>query len=113
MTTRGKMIFITGAARSGKSYWAEKMASARGKKVIYIATCVPGDEEMKKRVDLHKSRRPAEWQTVEEPLEPAGIIKNFDQPGYIILLDCMTLLLTNWMLHSDQATEEEPILDKI
>lgn len=113
MTARGKLIFITGAARSGKSFWAEKMAAERGGGVTYIATCVPGDEEMRKRVALHKSRRPADWQTVEEPLEPSGIIKKLDQPGHIFLLDCMTLLLSNWMLQSEPAIEDDCILNKI
>jgi adenosylcobinamide kinase / adenosylcobinamide-phosphate guanylyltransferase len=113
LTSRGKLIFITGAARSGKSYWAEKMADDGESQVIYIATCVPGDEEMLERVNRHKKRRPAGWQTIEEPLDPARIIKELDQPRHIFLLDCMTLLLSNWMLQADQATAEDKLLEQI
>jgi len=113
MPSRGKLIFVTGAARSGKSFWAEKMAADQGGQVIYIATCIPGDDEMINRVVRHKARRPVLWQTVEEPVDPARIIKKLDQPGQIFLLDCVTLLLSNWMLQTDQGKDEEEILEKI
>ena len=80
MPARGKLVFITGAARSGKSYWAEQMAAAAPGKVTYIATCVPGDQEMLERVNLHQARRPVHWQTVEEALE------NIDRPVAITLV---------------------------
>ncbi len=67
MSTRGgKLVFVTGAARSGKSYFAEKMAAAAEGKVTYIATCVPADDEMLDRVARHQARRPASWETIEE-----------------------------------------------
>jgi len=113
MPARGKLIFITGAARSGKSLWAETMAGDWEGPVTYIATCVPGDDEMIKRVARHRARRPAQWQTVEEAFDPARIIKELDQPRQIFLLDCMTLLLSNWMLEDDHETDEDEIIEKI
>jgi len=92
---RGRLILITGGARSGKSVFAEKMAAASGKKVIYLATATIGDEEMLQRVERHRRRRPPEWVTIEEPLEVAGIISENNDPGRLILVDCLALLVNN------------------
>lgn len=113
MTSRGKLIFITGAARSGKSYWAEKLAANAGALVSYIATCIPGDEEMLDRVARHQARRPAEWQTIEEANYPVGVIKDLDELGRVILLDCLTLLLSNRLLAPGEENSEESILNEV
>lgn len=91
----GKLIFVTGGARSGKSCWAEELAAKAGRRVVYLATCVPQDEEMTARVKLHQQRRPAAWLTVEEPLEVAGVISRVAPQAEAILVDCLTLWLTN------------------
>ena len=62
----GKIIFITGGARSGKSRFAADLAKKAGPKVVFIATCVPQDDEMKHRVKLHINSRPKSWKTIEE-----------------------------------------------
>jgi len=103
---RGKLVFVTGGARSGKSSFAESKAAELGDQVNYIATCIPMDDEMKERVLLHQDRRPAHWQTIEEAYDPAGIIQSTDEPGKIFLIDCLTLLLANWMLRTDTSTSE-------
>ena len=113
MPSRGKLIFVTGAARSGKSLFAEKMAAELEGKVSYIATCVPGDNEMLDRVAGHQARRPVNWQTIEEPLDPARVIKQFEKPGQIFLLDCLTLLVSNLILQPDIEPDEEKILAEI
>lgn len=113
MTTRDKLIFVTGAARSGKSYWAEQLADRSGLQVSYIATCIPGDDEMLERVAQHQARRPDEWQTIEEASYPAGIIKDLDEPGRVILLDCLTLLISNRLLAEDEENSEKQILNEI
>ena len=113
MPYRGKLVFVTGAARSGKSYFAEKIAAEAGGRVTYIATCVPGDQEMVERVNLHQARRPALWQTVEEALDPARVIRELDEPGHIFLLDCLTLLVSNLMLQTEGETSEEHVLENI
>jgi len=112
MASRGKLIFVTGAARSGKSFFAEKLAAELEGKVTYIATCVPGDDEMLDRVARHQSRRPVTWQTIEEDLNPSRVIREFDQSGQIFLLDCLTLLVSNLILQSKTLSEEQ-VLDKI
>jgi adenosylcobinamide kinase/adenosylcobinamide-phosphate guanylyltransferase len=111
--SRGKLIFVTGGARSGKSFFAEKMASQLKGNVTYIATCVPEDNEMCDRVARHQARRPALWHTVEEAFNPARVIKEFEEPGHIFLLDCLTLLISNLILQSDNQKGEEQVLDKI
>jgi len=113
MPSRGKLVFVTGAARSGKSFFAEKMAAELEGKVTYIATCVPGDDEMRGRVARHQARRPLNWQTIEEDLNPARVIKEFDEPGHIFLLDCLTLLVSNLMLQPNIELSEEQIVEKI
>ena len=113
MMPRGKLIFITGAARSGKSSFAERMAAEIGNPVIYIATCVPGDQEMVERVSRHQARRPANWQTVEEPLDPASVIREKDSPGMVFLLDCITLLVLNLILDPRSGSAEDELLEKI
>ncbi|MGI5922215.1 MAG: bifunctional adenosylcobinamide kinase/adenosylcobinamide-phosphate guanylyltransferase [Syntrophomonadaceae bacterium] len=112
MASRGKLVFVTGAARSGKSLFAEKMAAELAGKVIYIATCVPGDDEMRERVAHHQARRPSHWQTIEEDLHPAQVIKELDEPGHVFLLDCLTLLVSNLLLRPG-ATDEEQIIKEM
>ncbi len=113
MRARGRLVFITGAARSGKSYFAEKMAAELNREVIYIATCVPGDDEMRERVARHQARRPDNWHTIEEPFDPVRVIKQLDESGRVFLLDCVTLLVSNLMLQPDAPLGEEVILEKI
>jgi len=117
MSSRGKLVFVTGAARSGKSFLAEKMAADLEEelagKVTYIATCVPGDDEMRERVARHQARRPAAWQTIEEPLDPARVVKQLDGEAHIFLLDCLTLLISNLILQPDIEPDEEQVVDKI
>lgn len=113
MRPRGKLVFITGAARSGKSYFAEKMAAELEGEVIYIATCVPGDDEMKERVARHQARRPNNWHTIEEAFDPVQVIEQMDGAGRIFLLDCVTLLVSNLILQPDAKWGEELILGRI
>ncbi|WP_417596544.1 bifunctional adenosylcobinamide kinase/adenosylcobinamide-phosphate guanylyltransferase [Oceanospirillum sp.] len=100
--------FILGGARSGKSGLAEKMASESGLPVHYLATAQVWDDEMAGRVKHHKSRRPTEWPTTEEPLDIIPVIKALvcDQKT-CVLLDCLTLWMTNLLLlDDDQALAE-------
>lgn len=113
MTSRGKLVFVTGAARSGKSYWAEKLAANTEAQVSYIATCIPGDAEMLDRVARHQARRPEQWQTIEEANYPAGVIKDLDEPERVFLLDCLTLLVSNRLLADKEQNSEETIINEL
>ena len=86
---------VLGGARSGKSRYAEQCAQHNGKTVIYIATAQAWDEEMQARIQHHKDSRPEHWQTLEEPLDLVGVIGRFDGAQYCILIDCLTLWVTN------------------
>ncbi len=94
----GSLILVTGGVRSGKSSFAEKLAAESGKKVIYLATARVEDEEMRQRVESHRKRRHASVQTIEEALEPHLVIEEKGLDKTLILLDCLTLLLTNRFL---------------
>jgi len=104
----GKSILITGGARSGKSSLAEKLAKESGGKVLYIATAVPFDEEMKDRIMKHKASRPQEWDTYEGY---KGLGKYIEEKGgeyQTILLDCITVMITNIFLQLPDIDYDNP-----
>jgi adenosylcobinamide kinase / adenosylcobinamide-phosphate guanylyltransferase len=86
---------IFGGARSGKSAYAEQLAIASGKPVIYLATAQAGDAEMQARIAHHRQRRPAAWRTLECTTELAQTILEASKPDNLILVDCLTLWLSN------------------
>jgi len=97
---------ILGGVRSGKSRLAQERALASGQEVIYIATATAGDAEMAARIAAHRRGRPATWQVIEEPLQLAASLRHHAQAGRCLLVDCLTLWLTNLLCH-----EEESLLD--
>ncbi len=86
---------IFGGARSGKSAYAERLAIATGKPVIYLATAQAGDTEMQARIAHHQARRPASWRTLECTTALAQTILQASTPDNLILIDCLTLWLSN------------------
>ncbi|SDB46982.1 adenosylcobinamide kinase /adenosylcobinamide-phosphate guanylyltransferase [Pseudomonas sp. NFACC23-1] len=105
---------ILGGARSGKSRLAEKLATDTQLPVTYIATSQPLDGEMNARVAQHRARRPAEWALVEEPLALARVLQENAAPGHCLLVDCLTLWLTNLLMLDDPErlkAEREALLD--
>lgn len=96
-----KLILIFGGARSGKSTFAEEYAAALGNNVLYIATAAPLDEEMDHRIKIHRERRPKEWVTIEETHDIASVIKKYGHLYDVIMVDCLTLLVTNLMLDTN------------
>lgn len=93
----GKLIFVTGGARSGKSRFAEEILSGR-EDVLYIATAVPFDDEMKERIRLHRERRDPRWRTAEGYCGLGSIIRSHARERGSLLLDCVTVMVTNLML---------------
>ena len=89
---------ILGGARSGKSKLAENLALSCGQPVVYVATATVEDEEMRSRIVQHRSRRPSAWTTVEEPLFLADVLRREAAPGRCVLVECITLWLSNLML---------------
>jgi adenosylcobinamide kinase/adenosylcobinamide-phosphate guanylyltransferase len=98
---------VLGGARSGKSRFAEQLASNSGQEVIYIATATVYDDEMQERINRHIYDRPKHWQTVEEPIQLAKVLKHKAKPEACILVDCLTLWLTNLLMtEQNQNTDE-------
>ena len=105
---RGKLILVTGGARSGKSTFAERYAAESGKQVIYLATAEVKDPEMQLRVEEHRRHRPRHFQLVEEPLHPERVLADGTAATFF-LLDCLTLLLSNHLLRSlGEETDPPP-----
>ena len=90
---------ILGGARSGKSRLAEQQAQAHPGPVVYIATAESRDGEMQQRIQHHRARRPAHWQTREEPLFLTNAIQQHSQSNTLILIDCLTLWVSNLLCH--------------
>ena len=94
---------ILGGARSGKSRFAERLAADSGLAVTYIATSQPLDGEMTERIAHHRERRPAHWTLVEEPQQLARVLREQAAANRCLLVDCLTLWLTNLLMLDDAA----------
>ena len=94
---------VLGGVRSGKSQVAERLARDSGLPVTYLATATPSDGEMATRIAAHRARRPAHWGLVEEPIHLAAALRAHAAPGRCLLVDCLTLWLTNLLLAEDGA----------
>ena len=103
----GKIILVTGGARSGKSLFAEQYAIAQRGNMAYIATAQIYDKEMESRVELHRTRRADQWQTFEAPYDAHQTIKLAAKEANIILFDCITLYTSNLLLAPSSADERE------
>ena len=98
------LTLLFGGARSGKSALAVALGERHGRAVTYIATAPAAvDEDMSARVERHRAERPAMWSTIEEPLDLAGAIAA--APDTMILIDCLTLWVSNLMWH-DRSDDE-------
>lgn len=106
------LIFITGGARSGKSTLAVELAKEYDGKVAFIATAQAGDDEMERRIFLHKQERPQGWTTIEEPMDVASAIDSASGHD-IVIIDCITLLISNLLCSQENITEIKWILEKI
>lgn len=100
-----KLILITGGCRSGKSQFALDFANRHFHKKLYLATCEALDEEMVKLIEHHKKRRGPDWQTVEEPIKIAEAIRQHENDMEVILLDCVTLWLSNLLMRQESDHE--------
>ena len=98
---------ILGGARSGKSALAEKRAVESGLQVIYVATAQALDGEMTRRIAHHRARRPPTWGLVESPLDLAASLQRHAAPGVCLLVDCLTLWLSNLLFAGAAARQAE------
>ncbi len=105
------VTLVLGGARSGKSRHAEQLVEASGLTCHYVATGTAGDAEMTARIAAHQARRGAHWTLHEEPLALASTLARIAEPKRAVLVDCLTLWLTNLMLaERDLGTESEALV---
>ena len=108
-STSPKLVLILGGARSGKSAFAEQLAASSGRRVAFIATATASDDDMRARIARHRASRSPEWLTIEEPLQLAGAVRRAAELADVLLLDCITLWLANWMgQQSDLELDDAP-----
>ena len=105
------LTLILGGARSGKSNYAEALAPRLGRRVLYVATAEALDEEMRARVAAHRARRPAGWMTLEVPLAVGGALESSPEVAGtdVILLDCLSLLVSNVLLSRGPEAPEPDV----
>ncbi|MCE4537901.1 bifunctional adenosylcobinamide kinase/adenosylcobinamide-phosphate guanylyltransferase [Pelomonas sp. P7] len=89
---------IVGGQRSGKSRRAEALARRWPGRVVVVATALAADEEMRERIARHRAMRPAGFETVEAPLALAATLRQADDAGTLLVVDCLTLWLVNWLM---------------
>ena len=110
----GKLSLILGGARSGKSTYAEKIAKEiGGDSVLYVATSEAKDEEMKERILKHRATRPAAWETVEAPRRIAQALGQVRSGEEVVLVDCITVLVSNILLEASGGEEGSPFKKKV
>jgi adenosylcobinamide kinase/adenosylcobinamide-phosphate guanylyltransferase len=93
-TRQGSVTLVLGGVRSGKSRYAQQLAE-QSRRVVFVATAKIIDEEMRAKIQRHKDERPAEWLTVEEPLELPQVLGQYDVECEVIVVDCLTIFAAN------------------
>lgn len=110
--TAGTVTLILGGVRSGKSRFAQELATRLGgDDVLFVATAEQRDDEMTRRIDHHRRSRPSEWKTLESPFGTGAAIAELDHLPSVVLVDCLTLLVSNVMCHCEpqgDGVSQEP-----
>ncbi len=101
-----KSVLVFGGTRSGKTAYALKLALMSGLKPIMLATAQVQDDEMRERVAAHKLERGPQWELCEEPLALANALRQLARPHHIVVVDCLTLWLSNLMLDAQDIEQE-------
>jgi adenosylcobinamide kinase / adenosylcobinamide-phosphate guanylyltransferase len=99
---------VLGGARSGKSTFAERLVTDSGLNRIYLATAAAGDDEMRERIAQHREQRGAGWRTIEEPLDLVNMLASESARDGVVLVDCLTLWLSN-LMHADRDPAQEAL----
>lgn len=109
------IVLVLGGCRSGKSRYALRLAEdTPGNRKLFVATCIPQDEEMKKRVLRHQAERSNSWTTIEIPIDIHVPIKDYSAQADVILIDCLTIWVSNLMLDGktyEQLIEQVKLLE--
>lgn len=107
------MTLILGGVRSGKSEYAQRLAAESGRPVLYVATATAGDEEMAERIARHQAARPAEWRTLEAPTDVGPALEAALAGGEVVLMDCLTLLVSNLMMEEGEGVTEDRLMARV
>ncbi len=111
---KGRIVLVLGGARSGKSAFAEGLVGQSGLSKAYVATGQVFDDEMRRRVGGHKGRRGPEWELIEEPLDLCGVLAQTCATDKAVLVDCLTLWVTNLMMaERNQAKEADALISTL
>lgn len=113
MRDKHKIVLITGGARSGKSTFAQDMAAGAGCGVLFVATAEAKDKDMRDRIEMHRKSRPGDWRTLEAPLGIGEKILNHIGDEKVVVIDCITMLVSNAMLQAEEKSGEEAALREI
>jgi adenosylcobinamide kinase / adenosylcobinamide-phosphate guanylyltransferase len=101
-----RIVLVTGGCRSGKSAYAQQMAESLPPARVFVATCPVTDDEMRRRIEQHRlSRRDRGWETVEEQLDLAGVLRRHTEHN-VLLVDCVTLWINNLMYQAEQTSRD-------
>jgi len=104
---------ILGGARSGKSHYAEICAAETGLDVLYVATAQAFDNEMQLRIEQHQEQRPSHWRLIEEPINLVSVLKDNANDKTCILVDCLTLWLSNQLCSDKYKTQFHENIDDL
>ncbi|MFD1198538.1 bifunctional adenosylcobinamide kinase/adenosylcobinamide-phosphate guanylyltransferase [Brucella gallinifaecis] len=111
-TKNANITLVLGGARSGKSSYAEKLVENSALQPVYLATGRAFDQEMESRISIHRDRRGNEWKTIEEPLNLVGALAKHARHDSFVLVDCLTLWITNLMMAEQNIAAETEALIK-
>lgn len=112
----GKISLVLGGIKTGKTSFAEKLAAEKeltGGKILYLATAEALDDEMKSRIKRHQSDRPKTWTTIEEPLDIKEIFETYGNKYDLVLMDCLTLWITNKLVQAGEDYNRDEFMDSI
>jgi adenosylcobinamide kinase / adenosylcobinamide-phosphate guanylyltransferase len=107
-----RLVLLLGGARAGKSAHALRFAQENGGSVCFIATAQALDDDMSRRIDRHRSERPSHWQTIEEPYAIDRALQQATESA-VVIVDCLTLFVSNWLLRVDDEHQCEQTLREI
>ena len=110
--TPAMLIYITGGARSGKSRYAQDLAKRMAKRVVFVATAFPSDEDLKKRIARHRRERPKSWTTIENPVDLASVVTRVTRRTELLVVDCLTLYVAGGLVNGEPESKISTRVEK-